>query len=124
MLHVGVDLMDVARVASTMERYGDRFYSRFFTEKERRECEGQPQRLAVRIAAKEAAAKALGTGIGNIRWVEIEVDGDLRGKPILRLHGNAARVAAELGITTWDVSLSHTRDQAIAFVVALSIDLK
>ncbi len=120
MLRVGVDLMDIERVGKSVERYGDRFYTRFFTEKERKQCEGQPNRLAARIAVKEAAAKALGTGIGDISWIEIEVDGDDRGRPFLNLYGNAARIAAELGLTTWAISLSHTHDQAIAFVVATS----
>jgi holo-[acyl-carrier protein] synthase len=120
MLRVGVDLMDVERIERGMARYGDRFYARFFTETERRQCEGHPQRLAARFAAKEATAKALGTGIGDVRWVDIEVDCDGRGRPFLRLHGNAARLASDLGLTTWEVSLSHTHEQAIAFVVATS----
>ena len=120
MLRVGVDLMEVPRIARAMERYGDKFYTRFFTELERRKCEGQAERLAARFAAKEAVAKALGTGIGDVRWVEIEIDSDERKRPILKLHGNAARIAAELGLTTWDISLSHTHEQAIAFVVATS----
>ena len=120
MLRVGVDLMDVERIARGLERYGDRFYARFFTDNERRQCEGHPQRLAARFAAKEATAKALGTGIGDMRWVEIEVDCDRRGRPSLRLYGNAARLASDLGLTTWEVSLSHTHEQAIAFVVATS----
>ena len=118
MLRVGVDMMDIERIARSSERYGDRFYSRFFTENERKQCEGQPHRLAARFAAKEAVAKALGTGIGDVRWVEIEVDCDSKGRPILRLHGGAARLAADLGLTTWEISLSHTHEQAIAFVVA------
>jgi holo-[acyl-carrier protein] synthase len=120
MLRVGVDLMDVERIARGLERYGERFYARFFTESERTQCEGNPQRLAARFAAKEATAKALGTGIGDVKWTEIEVDCDDRGRPRLRLHGNAAQIAAELGLTTWDISLSHTPQQAIAFVVATS----
>lgn len=120
MLRVGVDIMDVERIARGMERYGEKFYNRCFTANERRYCEGNPQRLAARFAAKEAAAKALGTGIGDVRWTEIEVDCDARGRPFLRLHGNAARLAAELNLTVWDISLSHTATQAIAFVVATS----
>jgi holo-[acyl-carrier protein] synthase len=119
MLRVGVDLMDVERVAHAVERYGERFYNRCFTARERQQCGGQPHRLAARIAAKEATAKALGTGIGDVTWVEIEVEADERGRPILRLHGNAARIAAEIGLTEWDLSLSHTNEQAIAFVVAM-----
>lgn len=120
MLRVGVDLMDVARVARTMERYGERFYARFFTPAERAACEEQPHRLAARIAVKEAVAKALGTGIGDVKWTEIEVDCDERGRPLLRLHGNALAISTELGLSTWDISLSHTHDQAVAFVVALA----
>ncbi len=118
MLRIGVDLMDVERIERAIERYGDRFYARFFTDNERRACEGFPQRLAARFAAKEATAKALGTGIGDVGWTEIEVDCDERGRPCLHLHGNAARLAADLGLTIWEISLSHTKDQAIAFVVA------
>ena len=120
MLRVGVDLMDVERIARSLDRYGEKFYARFFTENERALCKDQPERLAARFAAKEATAKALGTGIGDVRWLDIEIDCDERGRPILRLHGNAAKLAEQLGLTTWEISLSHTRDQAIAFVVATS----
>jgi holo-[acyl-carrier protein] synthase len=120
MLRIGVDLMDVERIARGVERYGERFYARFFTENERKQCGGNPQRLAARFAAKEAAAKALGTGIGDVSWTEIEVDCDQRGRPILLLHGNAARIAADLGLTEWEVSLSHTQTHSVAFVVAIS----
>ena len=119
MLRVGVDLMDVERIARGLERYGDRFYKRLFTDNERRQCGNRPERLAARFAAKEAVAKALGTGIGDVCWTEIEVDGDDRGRPILRLHGQAAQIAQSMGLTTWEISLSHTTDQAIAFVVAM-----
>src|SRR5258708_27824159 len=107
MLRVGVDLMDVARVARTAERHGERFYTRFFTSEERRKCEGQPHRLAARIAAKEATAKALCTGFGAVSWTDIEVDGDARGRPILLYHGYAPSLAAHLNLTTG--SLSHMR---------------
>ncbi len=117
MLRVGVDMIDIERIAEAMERHGERFYARFFTPAERAQCGDQAHRLAARFAAKEAAAKALGTGIGDVGWKEIEVDCDARGRPILQLHGAAATLAAELGLTTWEVSLSHTATQAIAFVV-------
>jgi holo-[acyl-carrier protein] synthase len=120
MLRVGIDLIEVARIARSLEAYGEKFYRRLFTENERRYCADRPERLAARFAAKEATAKALGTGIGDIRWVEIEIDGDERGRPILRLYGNAAQRAADLGLTTWEISLSHSHDQAIAMVVATS----
>ena len=118
MLRVGVDLMEVARVERAMQRHGERFFARFFTSAERAYCEDRPERLAARVAAKEAVAKALGTGIGAVQWVDIEVMADARRRPLLHLHGNAENLAAELGLTTWEISLSHTETQAIAFVVA------
>ncbi len=118
-LRIGVDMIEVERIAASLDRHGERFYRRFFTAAEREICNGQPHRLAARIAGKEAVGKALGTGIGDVRWVDIEILGDERGRPILRLHGAAAARAAALGLRTWEVSLSHTEQQAIAFVVAM-----
>lgn len=118
-LRVGVDMIEVARLERAASRHGERFYQRFFTERERNLCQNQVRRLAARFAAKEAVAKAIGTGIGDIRWVEIEILHDERGRPVLTLHGEAARLATEMGLATWDISLSHTESHAIAFVVAL-----
>lgn len=117
MLRVGVDMIEIARVERSIQRFGERFYRRFFTDAERAQWEGKPSSLAARIAAKEAVAKALGTGIGDVRWVEIEIDTDTRGRPLLRLHGNALHVAQTLGAMAWDVSLSHTDGMALALVV-------
>lgn len=117
-LRVGVDMIEVARIERAASRHGERFFRRFFTEQERAYCQDQPRRLAARLAAKEAVGKALGTGIGDVRWVEIEVTHDERGRPRLQLHGDAARLAAEMGLVEWDISLSHTEADAIAFVVA------
>ncbi|MCC7206335.1 MAG: holo-ACP synthase [Anaerolineae bacterium] len=119
-LRIGVDMMEIDRIARALERHGERFYSRFFTPDERRQCDGQPRRLAARFAAKEAVAKALGTGIGDVRWVEIEIAVEPNGRPVVRLHGAAAALADQLGLHTWEISLSHTRDTAIAMVVATS----
>ncbi len=118
MLRVGVDLIEVERVERVMVRYGDRFFARFFTSAEREQCKDLPTRLAARIAAKEAVAKALGTGIGDVRWIDIEVSLDERGAPHLRLHDAAGARARDLGLCEWQISLSHTEDHAIAFVVA------
>lgn len=113
-------MIEIERVARALDRFGERFYRRFFTPGEREDCGGQPHRLAARIAAKEAVAKALGTGIGDVRWVEIEVRINTpRRRPRLILHGAAARRAEELGLHTWDISLAHTRSHATAMVVAL-----
>jgi len=118
MLRIGVDMNEVERIRRAMGRHGDRFFARFFTPAERDECNNLPGRLAARFAAKEAVAKALGTGIGDVCWVDIEVHTDERGRPHLLLHREAARIAASLGLCNWQISLSHTQDHAIAFVVA------
>ena len=86
---------------------------------ERADCEDRAGRLAARLAAKEAVAKALGTGIGTVSWRDIEVRCEsASGRPRLQLHGAAAAVAAGLGLTHWDLSLTHTAGQAAAIAVA------
>ena len=75
--------------------------------------------LAGRFAAKEAAAKALGCGIGEVTWKEIEILGDEQNAPVLTLHGAAEAKAKELGLTTWSVSISHSQSHSVAFVVAI-----
>lgn len=114
---IGVDLIDTQRIAEIINRYGDRFLARVYTPQELIYCNGRATSLAARWAAKEATAKALGTGIGEIGWQEIEVVGQHNGRPTLLLHGAAAELAAKLGITEFAVSLSHTEDYAVAFVI-------
>jgi holo-[acyl-carrier protein] synthase len=118
-LAVGIDLVEVERITAALERFGDRFLQRVFTDAERAIVGRNPVRLAGRFAAKEACAKALGTGIDGPRWREIECLRDDAGKPILRLHGQAAARAQSLGWQTLDVSISTTRRHGIALVVAL-----
>lgn len=118
-LRTGVDLIDIARIHDAIERHGERFLARVFTEAERRECGGRVASLAGRFAAKEAVAKALGCGIGDVRWLDIEVRSDENKAPYLVLHEEGERLAEELGLKTWSLSLSHTENQAIAFVVAV-----
>lgn len=120
MLRCGIDLVENGRVEDGITRFGERFLDRFFTSGERADCEDMPHRLAARLAAKEAAAKALGTGIGAVSWREIEVRcNNPQNRPTLLLHGAAADVARGLGLTEWDVSLTHTERYASAVVVAL-----
>ena len=119
MLRCGIDMIEIERVEDGIAQFGERFLNRFFTAGERADCEDQGNRLAARLAAKEAVAKALGTGIGDVGWREIEIRGGERGRPTLVLHGAAAQVSAELGLTQWDVSLTHTRTHASAVAVAL-----
>ncbi len=123
MLTTGVDLIEIARVERILARYGDRFLERVFTPAEILYCRARLPELAARFAAKEAVAKALGVGMrmiarDGVRWRDVEVTGDARGKPLVRLHGRAAERAAALGLTEWAVSLSHTQEHAVAFVVA------
>lgn len=118
-LRNGVDLIEVERIAEAIERHGDRFLARIFTEAEKMECGGRIHSLAARFAAKEAAAKALGCGIGDVGWLEIEVRSDEKKAPYLVFHGGGERLVKQSGLTTWSVSLSHTASQAIAFVVAM-----
>lgn len=115
----GVDIIEIARIERTLRDFGERFLRRVFTERERERYRARPAELAARFAAKEATSKALGTGIVGIRWREMEVVANRRGKPILVLHGSAAERAAALGLIAFDVSLTHSRTEAMAFVVGL-----
>jgi holo-[acyl-carrier protein] synthase len=126
MVAAGVDVIEIARIERTLRDFGERFLRRVFTERERERFGSRPHELAARFAAKEATSKALGTGIRGIRWREMEVLANRRGKPVLILHGSAAERAAALGLVAFDVSLTHSRRDAMAFVVALrdpAIDL-
>jgi holo-[acyl-carrier protein] synthase len=116
---VGVDVIEVARVAAVLRRHPERFLSRHFTERERRECADVPYRIAARWAGKEAAAKALGTGIGPVGWHEIEILCTSGGAPKLSLHGAASERATQLRLKAWSVSLSHSREHAMAVVAAI-----
>ncbi|MBE0671841.1 MAG: holo-ACP synthase [Anaerolineales bacterium] len=117
-LATGVDLIDILRIREAVDRHGERFLARVYTEAEQRDCNGRISSLAVRFAAKEAAAKALGCGIGDVSWLDIEIRSDEKKAPYLILHGEAERLAKQLGLLNWSVSLSHTEGQAIAFVAA------
>lgn len=118
-LSVGVDIIEIARIQRTLNDFGDRFLRKVFTERERERYGSRVSELAARFAAKEATSKALGTGIRGIRWREMEVLSNRRGKPVLILHGSAAERAAMLGLIAFDVSLTHSRSDAMAFVVAM-----
>lgn len=118
MIAAGVDMVEISRIEDLIKRYGDRFLRRVYTDGELAYAQGRLSALAARWAAKEATAKALGTGIGPVSFQEIEVVCDAQGKPGLHLHGNAARLAARLHLSQLALSLSHTADYALAFVVA------
>lgn len=118
MLAVGVDMIEIARIEQAQARFGRRFQDRFFTAQELAYCGGRPQRLAGRFVIKEAVAKALGTGIGDIRWKDVETVPGENGRPELVLHNEARRLAEERGLRRWAISLTHTTTYAVGFVVA------
>ncbi len=118
----GIDVCEIGRVRQAVERHGDRFLRRIFTAAELGYCQGKRhsavESLAARFAAKEATAKALGTGIASgLRWQDIEVVRPPDGRPTLVLHGAAAERAAAMGVTAMHLSLSHGQAIAIASVV-------
>jgi holo-[acyl-carrier protein] synthase len=115
----GVDLIEIERVQEAIERHGDRFLNRIFTALELAEVLDNSASLAVRFAAKEAVAKALGTGIGVVCWQDIEIRRGPERQPELHLHGAAAQMAEQLGLVHWSISLSHTQNIAIAMAVGM-----
>ena len=116
-LALGVDVVEISRIVAAVSRYGERFLARVYTADERAYAALRGPALAVRFAAKEATAKALGTGIGPVGWRNIEIRNDTAGKPSLILHGAAAVIARRAGFGEWQVSVTHSRDLATAFVV-------
>lgn len=121
-LGIGVDIVEVQRIQDTIRRQ-PAFLQRVFTPAEIEYCWPSERqryaRLASRFAAKEAALKALGSGLRQAKWVEMEVRRDQLGKPSVRLSGQLAERAARMGITELLVSISHGKDYAVAQVVAL-----
>jgi holo-[acyl-carrier protein] synthase len=120
---VGTDMIEISRIGDSIQRFGDHFLDRIFTSGEIRYCQQKKKHaaesFAARFAAKEAGAKALGTGISRgVSWKEIEVRRNAGGRPTLHLSGRALEIAGQLGIGRLSLSLTHGRDLAFAFVVA------
>lgn len=117
----GIDIAEVQRIRKAIERHGERFLQRVFTDGEIQYCESKAnraERYAARFAAKEAGMKAIGTGWNHgVRWRDFEVTRRPGGRPILLLHGKAAEFAAKLGATNVTLSLTHTAAQAMAQVI-------
>jgi holo-[acyl-carrier protein] synthase len=120
-LGLGIDLVEVNRLAGALGRHGERFERRVFTDRERADCKGRADRLqalAARFAAKEACLKALGTGWARgLAFGQVEVIRASSGKPELRLHGPAAEAASRLGVGSVHVSLTHQPNTAAAVVI-------
>jgi holo-[acyl-carrier protein] synthase len=117
----GVDIAEVPRIEASIARFGERFLRRVFTDAEIRYCESKAnkaERYAARFAAKEAALKAIGTGLRmGISWREVEVARLPGGRPTIAFHGIAGQFAAKLGVKHAHLSLSHTNEHAIAYVI-------
>jgi holo-[acyl-carrier protein] synthase len=117
----GIDLVEIGRIQQSMDRYGSRFLDRVYTGAEQAYClrkRKAAESFAARFAAKEAGAKALGTGIRNgVNWLEIEVVREAGGRPAIQFHGRAAQVAARLGVTHAALSITHSTALAMASVV-------
>jgi holo-[acyl-carrier protein] synthase len=120
-LGTGVDLAEVDRIRGSIERYGERFVRRIYTAGEIAYVERKAnryERYAARFAAKEAGMKAIGTGWRNgITWHDFEVANMPGGKPTLRLHGRAGEIAKSLGVGAVHLSLTHTAQLGMAFVI-------
>ena len=114
---VGIDIIEIDRVAEALKRWGQRFLDRIYTHDEMAYCRGRADRLAARFAAKEAVMKALGTGTRGVAWREVEVVRLRSGAPTIVLHGRALERAYAIGIDSLAVSLSHSRAYAVASVV-------
>jgi holo-[acyl-carrier protein] synthase len=123
---IGIDVVEVARIATAIERHGETFLAKIFTAAEREYCEGRKKsalHYAARFAAKEAVSKAFGTGIGKHAGLhDLEVTHDAAGAPKLRLSGAAEAFASEHGITDIQISLTHAHDYAAANAIALAGD--
>ena len=117
MLCTGVDIIETARIRRVIERWGDRFLKRVYTESELSHYGHRVPSLAMRFAAKEAVMKALGTGIRGMKWRDIEILAEPSGKPLVNLHGNTRDKALNLGLDNLAISLSDSREFAVAFVV-------
>jgi holo-[acyl-carrier protein] synthase len=117
MHRVGVDIIELARIKEAIAQYGERFLHRVYTDAEIAYCEGRVNQLATRFAAKEAVVKALGPDNSGISWKDMEVVSGGDGAPSIKLHGKAIERFNALGLTDLAVSMSHSKDYAVASVV-------
>ena len=118
----GIDITEVARIAASIERFGERFLNRVYTPAEIAYCRAKKrsanQSFAARFAAKEAAMKAIGTGLRRgVTWHDVEVSREPGGRPVVVFHGKAAEFAAKLGMKRTALSLTHTEHEAMAQVI-------
>ena len=117
MHHIGIDIIEIARIEKAIARWGESFLQRVYTESELRLYHKKPSSLAARFAGKEAVIKAFGNTKGT-NWKEIEILSNPGGKPTVRLYGKMQNQANDLGLDSLAISLSHSKEYAIAFVTA------
>lgn len=118
-LRTGVDLIEISRLVDLEPKIKTRFLDRVYTTREKEICGENQATLAGRFAAKEAVSKALGSGIGEIHWQDIEILKGDEGEPILHLHQKALERSNHLGIKIWSISISHNKTTAVAYVVGI-----
>ena len=119
-MYVGIDIIEIERIKLTFSRYPRRFLDKIYTPGEQAYCRGRAPQLASRFAAKEAVMKALGTGVRGVGWRDIEVQRKRGRAPEIVLHNRAKARAEKMGIVRIAISLSHSREFAIASVVAVT----
>ncbi len=116
-LTCGVDLLLIERFEQVLARHPERFPRRILTDRERDYCGDRVAEMAVRFSGKEAVMKCLGTGVRGVKWREIEILANARGKPVVILHGGARERARDLGLERIEISLTHERHLVCAFAV-------
>ncbi len=118
MHYIGIDIIEIARIEKAIARWRESFLHRVYTESELKLCHNKPSSLAVRFAGKEAVMKLLGTGRKGVSWREIEILSEPSGKPLVHLYGKAQNQANGLGLDNLAISLSHSKEYAIACVAS------
>jgi len=120
MHYIGIDIIEIGRIEKAIARWREGFLHRVYTEPELKLCHNKPSSLATRFAGKEAVIKALGTQTKGISWKEIEILSDPSGKPLVHLYGKAQNQADSLGLNNLAISLSHSKEYAIALVAGVT----
>ena len=117
---IGIDIVQVKRIENILNKWGDKLLNRIYTDQEKKYCQKKDEKyihLAARFAAKEALVKMLGTGMKQIKWSDIEIINDERGKPKIKLYGNADKEAEKQNINNIHISISHEKEYAVAQVI-------
>jgi len=119
MVSIGVDIVEIERIESAIKQWGKHFLDRIYTEAELRICHDESSSLASRFAAEEAVMKVLGTGGIGIGWHEIEIRTGCDGRPLVKLYGQALKKAAKLNLKELSISLSDSKQHAVAVAIGM-----